>query len=271
MQYKDLIAASRRFGAAGEDVCLHTLGVPGDSIHENVIISPGWDPDRLSGLGKATPAGSGLCSIQVWEIGESITYIKAGFGAPVVLDALLPLGVTGCKRILFVSSVGALDPAMHIGDIVVPEYSVCGDGASRYITSENLGRDVFGEKAYPDPALHELLKAETQRVCRENQVGWHVGKTFCTDTIFAQFPHIDSIVKLGCNSIDLETAAAFRAARLMEIPLAALFNVSDNTASGQSLMTATPQDARVQEHRRFVRGELMPQMILRFIKACKNM
>ena len=67
-----------------------------------------------------------------------ITYIKTGIGAPVFMDALLALGVTKCKNIIFVGSVGSLDEDIGIGDIVIPQYSICGDGASRYIASDTL-------------------------------------------------------------------------------------------------------------------------------------
>ena len=68
-----------------------------------------------------------------------MTYIKTGIGAPVLMDALLTLGVTACQRIIFIGSVGSLDDNIGIGDIVIPEYSVCGDGASRYISHDSLG------------------------------------------------------------------------------------------------------------------------------------
>lgn len=80
-----------------------------------------------------------LISGKVWNIHNGnikITYIKTGIGAPVLMDSLLSLGVTACKRIIFIGSVGSLDENISIGDIVIPEYSVCGDGASRYILSD---------------------------------------------------------------------------------------------------------------------------------------
>lgn len=274
MNYSDLIASIKRFGAADEDICAHVLGMPSTGIHEDLIISPGWEPEtRLPGLGQAellVPSGP-LFGYKMWNIKNDdmeMTYIKTGFGAPPLMDALLSLGVSKCKRILFVSSVGALDNKFGIGDIVIPEYSVCGDGASRYIASDNFGADIFGEKVYPDSALVEHLKTETESICSENDVKWHIGKTFCTDTIFAQFPHIDNIIGMGCNTVDMETAAAFRAAALIKVPLAAIFNISDNTVANKSLIRESTRDER--EYRRFVREELMPKIIRNFFKVCKG-
>lgn len=270
MKYQDLIYGMKHFGAKDEDVCRNSLGIGSDRIHENVVISPGWGPDKITGLGNAeliVPSGP-LFGYQVWDVeggGLSITYIKAGFGAPVILDALLPLGMTNCKRILFVSSVGGLSEEIGVGDLVIPEYSACGDGASRYIASDDFQTDVFGEKAYPDAGLAGLLRAEAQTVCGAEKVGLHGGRTFCTDTIFAQFPHIGHIIQMGYNTVDMETAAAFRAASLMGIPLAALFNVSDNTVKHNSVLSGTTQAEK--DYRTFVRCEVMPQIIHRVFRA----
>jgi purine-nucleoside phosphorylase len=272
MEYNDLISGIKRFGAAtNEDLCLRVLGTAAKKIQEHVVITPGWGPEKVPGLGKAeliSSSGTLFSSFKVWNIKNDdieITYINTGFGAPVLMDALLSLGMSNCKNIIFISSVGALDSKIGIGDLVIPEYSICGDGASRYIASDQLGSDVFGEKAYPDMPLLKQLKMETENICKGNHVKWHMGKTFCTDTIFAQFAHMDQIIGMGCNTVDMETAVAFRAAKLMKKPLAALFSVSDNTTANKSLMSERPQDEI--DHRKFVRGELLPKIILNLIKA----
>jgi purine-nucleoside phosphorylase len=270
MDYNDLIAGMKRFGATDEDICVNSLGIASNMIHEDVVITPGWEPEKVSGLGKAELLSSSgrLFGFKLWNIKNGdieMTYIKTGCGAPVFMDALLTLGMSKCKRIIFISSVGALDTKIGIGDIVVPEYSVCGDGASRYIASDKLGVDVFGEKVYPDPSLLKLLKIETENICNENNVKWHIGKAFCTDTIFAQFVHIDSIISMGCNLIDMETASAFRAAKLMKKPLVALFCASDNTIANKSLISGGTRDEEA--YRKFVRGEVLPNIILNLIKA----
>ena len=181
-----------------------------------------------------------------------------------LLEGLIPLGVTNCKRIIFIGSVGSLDPNIGIGDIVIPEYAICGDGASRYIASDDLSRDVFGEKVYPDPRMLDTAITETARICNENNVKWHRGRNFSIDTIAARFAHIDTIISMGCNVIEMETAAAFRAAKLMNIPLMALFSVSDNTMTNKSLVSGrTPEET---EYRVFTRRELFPQIITSVFK-----
>lgn len=257
MDYNDLISGMKRFGACDEDVCINSLGIASNMINDDVIISPGWEPQKMPGLGKAEllTSSAPLYGSKVWNIKNGdmeMTFIKTGCGAPAFMDTLLPLGISKCKRIIFISSAGALDTEIGIGDIVIPEYSVCGDGASRYIASDKLGVDTFGEKAYPDTSLLKLLKIETENICNKNNVKWHIGVAFCTDTIFAQFPHIDSIINTGCNLLDMETAVAFRAAKLMKKPLVALFCASDNTMANKSLISGRTQTE--EDYRQLVRS-----------------
>ena len=215
-------------------------------------------------LGKSVYlSASDYSAIKVWQIengDKHYTYIKTGIGAPVLMDVVLGLGVTGCKNIVFIGSAGALSKEIRIGDIVIPEYSICGDGASRYIKNTSLvNNDVFGEKAYPDKKLLDITKNITNLICKQNDVKWHIGNNFSIDTIFAQFSHIDEIIHMGCNVIEMETAAAFEAAFEAAIPMVALFSVSDNIVTKQSLISGrTKKDM---EYRQFVRRELFPQII----------
>ena len=169
MQYIDLISSIYRFVDANTDIIARFLGVESQKIQKNVVISPGWGPERMPGLGNPELIASGALygSLNVWNINNGdaeITYIQTGCGAAILMDALLALGVSDCENIIFVSSVGAVDANISIGDVVIPEYSITGDGASRYIASNNLDKDVFGEKKYPDASLLDQLKIETTKI-----------------------------------------------------------------------------------------------------------
>lgn len=270
MQYIDLISSINRFVDDNTDICARFLGVESKRIHKNVVISPGWGPQRMPGLGNPELIASGALygSLNVWNINNGdaeITYIQTGCGAPILMDALLSLGVSACENIIFVSSVGAADANISIGDIVIPEYSVTGDGASRYIASDDLDKDVFGEKMYPDDSLLYQLKLETEKICKETNTTWHMGRTFCTDTIFAEFAHVDTIISTGCNTIDMETAVAFRSAKLMNKSIVALLSVTDNTVARKSIINETAK--KDEDYRLFVRREVFPKIINSLFKS----
>ena len=266
MDHQSILSGMEKFGATPEEICLNTLGVSADKIHKNILLSPGWFPERMFPTNEIDEIvqSSPLFQYRIWNIMHNninMTYVKTGFGAAVVLDALLLLHLTGrCKRIMFLSSVGGLSEEFGIGDIVLPEYSACGDGASRYLSDDFL-RDGFGEKQYPENQFFVRLTGVTKSVCKHNNVKWHFGKTFCTDTIVGQYNHLSKIVGMGYNCVDMESAAAFKAAGMLEIPMVALLNVSDNSVVGNKSLMSSRTDNE-QEYRRFVARKVIPQIIV---------
>lgn len=270
MKYDELVKGIERFGATTDDICQLTLGVTIGEIKERVIIAPWWEPAGFSHLGNEIKFLSAPehAAIKVWNIktdGFEITYIKTGIGAPVVTDAILALGSTSCKKAIFVGSVGALDSSFEIGDIVIPEFSISGNGVSRYLKSGALkNNDTFGEKSYPDEEMYNALINTSQKLCEQNNIKYHIGKTFSIDTIFAQFAYIDEIVSLGCNAIEMETASAFRAASLSGISLGALLSVSDNVRLKKSLYCGRTSEDTM--YRKEVRRTTFPKIILDVLK-----
>jgi purine-nucleoside phosphorylase len=175
--------------------------------------------------------------------GIKITYIVTGMGASNVNDIVLALGCTPCEKIIFIGSVGALDENIGIGDIVIPEYSMCGDGACRYLTNRKLiENDPFGEKNYPNKELFEKIISKTREITGKSGIHYHIGKNFSVDTIIAQFAHIDEITGMGCNCIEMETSALFKSAEICNINAGAVFSVSDNTILKKSLLSGMTKE-----------------------------
>lgn len=260
--YNDLVAAIGRYGSTQEDICKTILGLTRDDVSECVIIAPWWEPGVYALAPQRVEFLGQKANVHAWKLkqkDQTITYLKTGIGAPLVADVILALGLCDCRRILFVGSVGALDADISIGDVVIPEYSVCGDGVSRYLTGRQLSlSDTFGQRALPDEGLFGDLKRSVERICTEKRVRYHIGRTFSTDTIFAQFAHIEEILDMGCNVIEMETAAAFRAAELAGIAMAALFSVSDNTLTRKSLISGRTKQEMAR--RKEVRNTVFPRV-----------
>lgn len=265
MNYQEILDGIRRYGSNERDVCIAALGVEPDRIRERVILAPWWEPGVFARLGlSVTPLDETVqASIRMWEVDWgtcAATYIKTGIGAPKMLDVVLALGLTACRKAVFIGSVGSLDPVIGIGDLVVPEYSVCGDGASRYLADGPLDKnDVFGSRARPDAEVFGRLVDTATRICAENKAGCHIGRTFSIDTIIAQFAHIEELVGSGCNTVEMESAVAFRAAEIAGISMGALFSVSDNTVTRKSLLSGRTEEDN--QYRRNVREHLIPQIL----------
>lgn len=96
-------------------------------------------------------------------------------------------------------------------------------------------------------------------MCAENGVRCHVGRNFSIDCIFPQYAHIDEILAMGVNTIEMETAAAFAAACVAGLPCAALFSVSDNTVCDKSLVSGRTEEEN--RYRQYVRKALFPRIL----------
>jgi purine-nucleoside phosphorylase len=177
------------------------------------------------------------------------------------MEAILALGCTPCKKIIFIGSVGSLDKKLSIGDIVIPDYSICGDGACRYLTNKKLSEnDCFGEKYYPNKELYKEIVLKTEAISKENNVNWHIGKNYSIDRVIAQFAHINDIIDMGCNCIEMETAAFFKSADICKIKAGAVFSVSDNTILKKSLLSGRTKEEV--DHERNVRKNILTKIVI---------
>lgn len=256
--YNFLIAGHTKYGLKKDTLCKSVLKCDDEAIKENVIIAPWWEPTIFKDIESELIVDT---SIKIWNcklFDKNITYIKTGIGASVCTDVILALGNSNCKKIIFIGSVGALDEKINIGDIIIPTLSVCGDGVCRYL-EKDLTKDCFGDKYYPDTKLNKILIKNTEKICKDNNISYHIVPNFSVDTIFAQFAHLDYIMKLGCKSIEMETAAAFKACSICNIPIAAIFNVSDNSIKNKSIYNGKTESEL--KYRKKVRNEIIPKII----------
>lgn len=263
MIYEWLLQGNERFGTKQEDICLNVLNCEPHIINECVVIAPWWKPDIFENFGAQIEIVYDGELKKIWNINLNefeFTYIRTGVGAPIVGDITLALGCTPCKKIIFIGSAGALDIEFGIGDIVIPTYSVSGDGMCRYLTNGSLkDNDMFGQAIYPNQELIKKLNIITDKICTKNNVNWHIGKNYSVDTIFAQFSHIDEIIGFGCNTIEMETATFFKAAEIANIAAGAVFSISDNAIKKKSLFSGRTDEEMKYRHE--VRAKIIPQII----------
>lgn len=269
MKYTDLINSIESFGSKKECICENVLGVKSSEIHETVIIAPSWELSYFINPNNANLISSNntlFSSCKVWNIEinqKNFTYIKTGFSAALLMDAILTLGMTKCNKIIFIGSAGGLTTKFDIGDLIIPISSVTGDGASRYIATTDLFVDVFGEEVYPNKDLLNRTIKCANNLLSKYEFNLFKEKNFSIDTIFGQYIHIDQILSLGCNVIEMECAAAFRAAKLINIPIVALLCVSDNTIKNKSLLSGRDLESKV--YRKLVKNTIIPEIIINLL------
>jgi len=260
MIFKKITDGIYKYGSTPEDAFRGKIPCSPDLIREFVVIAPFWKPVMFAdSFDDIIP----LAMDMAWDINAGsfkFTYIRTGIGAPRTGDTILALGLSKCKNVFFIGSAGALTSKMRIGDVIIPEYSITGDGYSRYLTSGTLKEsDCFTEKVYPDTGLNNKLEEIVKNLSGADGVNIHKGRVFSIDTIFAQFAHIDEIKGYGCNCIEMETAAFFKASAVAGINAAALLQVSDNTVINKSLYSGRTKDEQM--YRKNVRKRFFPKVI----------
>jgi purine-nucleoside phosphorylase len=263
MIYEHIINANKRFGTEPVDIVHSGFHCEPEMIQSNVIIAPLWRPELFSNyFDNINQDLDGI--FKIWTLSKAdlrITYIVTGMGASNVIDIVLALGCTPCKKIIFIGSVGALDTLIGIGDIVIPEYSICGDGACRYLTNKTITEnDSFGEKNYPNKELFDKIVSKTKEIAGENGVNYYIGKNFSVDTIIAQFAHLDEIINMGCNCIEMETSVLFKSSAICGINAGAVFTVSDNTLLRKSLLSGMTKEEK--DYEKNVRKNVLTKIVL---------
>jgi purine-nucleoside phosphorylase len=258
-----------KYNISPEDVVRCTFGCEPDTIENKVIVTPNWGPDVFADAADAiTEIASGLRS--VWQLsyaGRVLSLIRSGIGAPMAGEAVLALGCTPCKTLIFTGSLAGLHKDIRIGDLFVVERSICGDGFSRYLNSDILPNDSFLQPVIPARDLTEHVKGQAAEICHSRSLPLHQGTVFSTDSVLTEFFRLNHFLEeLKCTGLEMETAAVFRSANLLRIEAAALLVVSDTPLQNKSLFSGrTLEDReRVRANRRGVLARAILDSLVSF-------
>ena len=199
--------------------------------------------------------------------GQHFTAICPGTGSSQIGDATLALSHGPCRVAIFVGSVGGLVEDMSIGDIVVVEDALIGEGFSRYHLGKSPSEDPFGRIARSDDLLMDYLWPQVRSMARDFHVICHRGRVFTTESLLAETElFLQEIANRGCIGIEKEASAFYTAARKAGIRAATVLCVSDLPLHQRSLFvgrTREEEDKRVR-----VRHEIIPQIVLKLVAGC---
>jgi purine-nucleoside phosphorylase len=238
------------YAITGDDVARLILKCAPDQIMQGVLMTPAWPRQVLL---KYVDSCSEVVPNRVFTLvyaGRRMTLIRSGIGAPLTGDVVLALGCTPCQRVMFVGSVGGLLPSMKIGDLVLVTASAGGDGFSTYLADRPVGTEPLVRQALPDPEFTRTVEGIARPCCERAEPALLKGQVYSSDTIVAEFHHLEEIAgRLGCIGIEMETAALFNAAALVGIRTAALLQISDVIPARKSLFSGRTAEDRERRHR----------------------
>jgi purine-nucleoside phosphorylase len=249
-----------KYNVSPSNIAIGTLRCDLSLIKEDVIVTPVWNPDIFS---KYVESDTTIVEGSIHELRykkKAFTLIQSGIGAPQTGDVILALGCTKCKRIIFTGSVGGLNAQQSVGDLIIEQYAISGDGFSRYL-SGNVWKAKSFTKAYPDRELYNALNTISERVNNGNQLTIHQGIIFSTDALIPQFMYLDEIIKkYGCIGIEMETSAVFNAAQIVGIQAAAILQVSDVSVINKSLFSGRTEEDQLR--RKEIRKDVLAKIVI---------
>jgi uridine phosphorylase len=216
--------------AAPEDepALIHPTREPGEEPVSATVILTFTQPDyqALCRLIEASepPRQVWGCAFRpgAWK-GNHLTVAAPAVGAPyaaMVLEKLIALGVS---RVLVLGWCGSLAPEVRIGDLILPDRAIPGDGTSPHYCGA-------APEVFPQKDLFGLLAARLPKA----GVPWHTGPVGSTDAFYRETPGlVQSCQDRGILGIDLELAALLAVGRFRRVAVAGLLVVSDELFSLQ--------------------------------------
>ena len=110
------------------------------------------------------------------------------------------------------------------------------------------------ERVYPEESFINRVLNKTSSMGRKIIKA----SVFCTQSVSCEYYHLDEIRKFGTDLIEMETAAFYTMADLIEVPSIALLVVSDNSASGKPLLG---RDEEQEKKYYYSRKVVLPELI----------
>jgi len=255
--YKELRSGVEKYNNC-DNLLKDIYGLDPDQDYDAIIVAPSWNPEIIFSeyepVVKVEKKGPYYCGYTVSMKGKTYGYIQTGSSSSNMIDCCLTLGGSKCKKVIFIGAAGALKADIKLGDIIIPKYSIAGDGGSLYLYEE-ISVENFRKKIYPDKEIsHTIIEAaERLNIAVKEKI------VYCTDSIFCEYYHLEDILSLGSELIEMETAAFFRCMELIDKPGFALLCVSDNSATNHSLVGKSPED-RMRYHES--RNKCIPELVL---------
>ncbi|MCM8830644.1 MAG: hypothetical protein NC918_00405 [Candidatus Omnitrophica bacterium] len=154
--------------------------------------------------------------------GKKVTVGNGGFYSPDSAFVTELLCVGGIKTLIRIGSCGALRQDIQIGDFVIVDKIIRGDGATRYYVNEDF-------VARPTDALTNKLETIFKNVGSVFK-----GAVWTTDALFRETKDIvNSYINKGAICVDMVTSPFVTIANLYKVDVGVVLAVSDNLITGE--------------------------------------
>ena len=223
------------------DTLQDIYGISTSEHFDCIFVAPSWTPDKIFDALK-TPveqiyAGRFANSFKIHTNGKKYLFITLQVGAPNIIDFCLLCYKVKCDNFVFIGSAGALVPEIKVGDVIIPEYAISGNGATIYLHDKLDTNNLF-EHIYSTHKLNEKIT----NVCHSKGLDVLNVPVISMDSVMSEYLHLDEFRAMGAKAIEMETATFFGCMKLIDKNAAAILVVSDNSATGEHLIGRTEED-----------------------------
>ena len=128
------------------------------------------------------------------------------------------------KNMIRIGSCGSLTPDIKIGDLLIAQSAIRGDGVTPYYVDDSSFQPT-ADKALTD-GLFEVAQASGFNI--------HKGKVWSTDAILRETKeHVGKAFDQGAVAVDMVTSTFLTICQQYNIPATVILAVSDNVADGE--------------------------------------
>ena len=155
--------------------------------------------------------------------GTKITTINGGrFAADTSITTEI-LCNSQVKALIRLGSCGCLREDIKIGDLIVADTAIKGEGVTQYYVDKNFV-----------PTADKELTAALVKSAQATGLTVHQGKCWTTDAILRETREVvEGVAKQGAIAVDMVSAAFLTICQLYKIPATVILAVSDNVMTGE--------------------------------------
>lgn len=203
---------------------------PGD-VGDYVLL-PG-DPDRVLRIAKHLDDAQEIMFHREYRTctgyykGIRISATSTGIGCPSAAIALEELANIGARVFIRVGSTGALQPHLHIGDLIISTGSMRNEGTSNFYAPPPY-------PAVPDHFLTHALYQAARELAANKGVPVYLGLNSSDDAFYGETPEwIQKLSALKLLNVEMESAALFTIASLRGLAAGMVCAVSGNLVTDE--------------------------------------
>lgn len=127
------------------------------------------------------------------------------------------------KNLIRLGSCGALREDIKVGDLILANGSIRGEGVTPYYVNEKF-------MSQPDEKINDALKKAAQKL----GVRMYEGKVWSTDALLRETRElVESKAGEGAVAVDMVTSALLTIAQIYKVRAASVLAVSDNVMTGE--------------------------------------